>query len=325
MKIVVDMMGGDHGLEATLPALRKFHESHPDVELIAVGDKAKIGEAPFEVVDAPEALRMDAGVMDVFRDKTSSMAVSIITAKDRGADAVISAGSTAAFLSLATLRLKKMEGILRPALISDFPTLEGGKTTILDIGASNENTPEELVQFAIMGSLYHKAVHKKESPRVYLLSNGTEEDKGKDVVKQAHKMLKESKEVNFLGNIEARETLSGDADVIVADGYSGNVLLKSTEGTAKAMSKLIKKAFKKNLLTKIGYLFARSGFKQMSKTMDYKSTGGAILLGINSIAVKAHGNSEPYGFYSALEVAYKGAKGGLLEEIRKGLIDGSAA
>lgn len=321
MKIVVDMLGGDNGLYATLGAVKAFHQKHPDVELVLVGDADKMdGVDGMQVIDAKVPMKMEAGALEAFRDTESSMAKAINAAKEQKADAVISAGSTGAFLSLATLRLKRLPGVTRPALVCDFPTLvEGKKVTLLDVGANSENTPEEIAQFALMGSLYSKYSNGVEEPNVYLLSNGTEEEKGNDVTKKAHQLLKEDKRIDFRGNIEAREAMSGFADVIVTDGYSGNVLLKATEGTAKAMNSLIKKAFKKNVLTMIGYLFAKGGFKDMKKTMDYKNYGGALLLGVGAATIKAHGNSDERSFLSAMEVAYRMGSSGLLEKIKEGL------
>lgn len=321
MRIIVDMMGGDNGIYATLPALKQFNKEHPEVELTAVGDKEQIGDIEgVDVIHATEVMKMDAGALDVFRDKESSMAKAVEACLETKADAIVSSGSTGAFLSLCALRLKKLPGVLRPALVCDFPTaVKGKKVTILDIGASSENTPEELNQFALIGSLYSKAANGVGDPQVYLLSNGAEEEKGTPVVKEAHKLLKENKNISFRGNIEARDTMAGFADVIVSDGYSGNILLKASEGTAKIMSSLIKKAFKKNALTAIGYLFAKSGFEEMSQTMDYKNTGGALLLGVNAAAIKAHGNSDSHSFRSALEVAYRLAEKQLLSKIREGL------
>lgn len=320
MRIVVDMMGGDNGLYATLPAVREFMNRHKDCELTLVGDSEAIGVIEgVEVIDAKKVMRMEAGALEVFRDKETSMAKAVMATLEKKADAIVSSGSTGAFLSLCALRLKKLPGVLRPALVCDFPTLvKGKKVTILDIGASSENTPEELNQFALMGSLYSKYSNGIEEPQVYLLSNGVEEEKGTPLVKAAHVLLKDNKKIDFRGNIEARDTMAGFADVIVCDGYSGNVLLKSSEGVAKTMSRLIKKAFKKNFLTMIGYLFAKSGFDEMTKTMDYKNTGGALLLGVNAAAVKAHGNSDARSFCSALEVAYRIASADLLSKIKEG-------
>ena len=248
------------------------------------------------------------------------MMMAIKTLKDEGLDAVVSCGSTGGFLSAATINLKMIPGVKRAALVAPFPTqIKGKNVVILDIGANNENSPEELVQFALMGKLYSQSVYALEKPNVYLLSNGAEEGKGAPEVKEAYKLLKDSGFEGFKGNIEARYALNGDADVVVADGFTGNIFLKSTEGIAKIMSGMIKKSFKKNLWTKIGYLHVRKGIKEMSETLDYKNTGGAMLLGINGNVVKAHGSSDALAFYSALRVAKILAEKDVVSQIKKGL------
>ena len=194
---------------------------------------------------------------------------------------------------------------------------KGKKVVILDIGANNENSPEELVQFAVMGELYSRYIFNVENPKIYLLSNGTEEGKGSPSGKQAYKLLKDNP--NFKGNIEARNALSGEADVVVCDGFTGNIFLKSSEGMAKMMAGMMKNMFKKNLWTKIGYLHVKGGVKEMTETMDYKSTGGAMLLGINGIVVKAHGNSDTYAFRCALNVAKNLVNENIVDKISEGL------
>ena len=193
------------------------------------------------------------------------------------------------------------------------------KVVILDVGASNENSGEEIAQFATMGSLYSRYIYGIEEPRVFVLANGTEEDKGSPEGKIAYKILSEDKQINFGGNIEAREVLSGQADVVVTDGYSGNIFLKGSEGVAKLMGEMIKRSFKRNLFSKIGYLFSKKGFKEMSQTMGYESVGGAMLLGVNGVVVKAHGSSDGEAVSSAIEVAYTLAKNNIVEKIKEGL------
>ena len=321
-KIVVDMMGSDLGSEATVGAVKIFHQKHPDCELICVGKKEELTSLDFAtIIDARDVVPMNAGALEVLRKKDSSMVVALNTAVKEKADGVISAGATGGFLSAATLILKKIDGVKRPALVTAFPNLskDGQYVTLLDVGASNENTPDELVQFALMGSLYSKAVYGIENPAVKLLANGTEEGKGSPLGKETYKLLKEDKKVNFQGNIEASQVLMGAADVVVTDGYTGNVLLKSTEGTAKGIGKLLKKGFKKNLKTKIGYLLAKSVVTDLKRLMDPKNVGGAMLLGINGIAVKAHGNSTAESFYSAMEVEYKMIEANIAEKIASSL------
>lgn len=321
-KIVIDMLGGDKGLEASVPAVKRFHLEYPDIGLVLAGPKDKLTDLPYaEIIDASEAVPMECGALEVIRHKDSSLMKGLVAMKEEGALGIVSAGSTGGFLSAATITLKKLPGILRPALVTAFPKLsEKGKyITMLDVGASNENTAEELVQFALLGTLYSQIVFHNEKPKVKLLSNGTEEGKGSPVGKEAHKLLKEDKRINFLGNAEGNDILMGEADVIVSDGYSGNIMLKTAEGTAKGVGALLKDAFKKSIFTKIGYLFVRKGIKEMKSKMDPKQVGGALLMGINGLAVKAHGNSDEVAFYHALELMGKLVEGEILNKIKEGL------
>ena len=306
MKIAVDAMGGDNGSKPIVEAIKEFLQENKDVEIVAFGKEEEVQELSSicRIVDAPDIVPMEAGALEVLRMKNSSMCKAVSTMKEEGFDAVISAGSTGGFLSAASLILKTVPGVKRAALVTCFPTkIKGKKVVVLDVGANNENNAEELVQFAYMGKAYNQALFGTKEPKTYLISNGSEAHKGSPLTKEAHKLLLESNFEGFQGNMEARDVLNGDADIIVSDGFTGNVLLKGMEGIAKMMSGMIKNNFKKNLWTKLGYLHVRKGFKDMSETMDYKSTGGAMLLGINGVVVKAHGNSDAYSFKSALRVA----------------------
>lgn len=321
-KIVVDAMGGDLGSSVIVEAINQFLLENNDVEITVAGKKEELTalEGKCRILDARDVVPMEAGALEVMRLKNSSMMVAIKTMKEENLDAVVSCGSTGGFLSAATINLKMIPGVKRAALVAPFPTqIKGKNVVILDIGANNENSPEELVQFALMGKLYSQSVYGTEKPKVYLLSNGVEEGKGSPVVKQAYKLLKDSKFEGFEGNVEARYALNGEADVVVADGFTGNVFLKASEGIAKMMSGMIKKAFKRNLWSKIGYLHVRKGMKEMTETMDYKSTGGAMLLGINGNVVKAHGSSDARSFYHALRVAKKLAENDVVNKIKKGI------
>ena len=306
MKIAVDAMGGDNGSKPIVEAIKEFLQENKDVEIVAFGKEEELQELSSicRIVNAPDIVPMEAGALEVLRMKNSSMCKSVSTMKEEGFDAVISAGSTGGFLSAASLILKTVPGVKRAALVTCFPTkIKGKKVVVLDVGANNENNAEELVQFAYMGKAYNQALFGTKEPKTYLISNGSEAHKGSPLTKEAHKLLLESNFEGFQGNMEARDVLNGDADIIVSDGFTGNVLLKGMEGIAKMMSGMIKNNFKKNLWTKLGYLHVHKGFKDMSETMDYKSTGGAMLLGINGVVVKAHGNSDAYSFKSALRVA----------------------
>ena len=320
-KIVVDAMGGDNGSSIVVDAIKQFLKDNKDVEITVAGKQEELESLKdiCRIIDARDIVPMEAGALEVMRLKNSSMMMAIKTLKDENLDAVVSCGSTGGFLSAATINLKMIPGVKRAALVAPFPTaIKGKNVVILDIGANNENSPEELVQFALMGKLYSQAVYGTEKPKVYLLSNGVEEGKGAPEVKAAYKILTESKFEGFMGNIEARYALNGEADVVVADGFTGNIFLKGGEGIAKMMSSMIKKAFKRNLWSKLGYLHVRKGMKEMSETLDYKNTGGAMLLGVNGNVVKAHGSSDALAFYNALCVAKKLAENDVVNKIKAG-------
>ncbi len=322
MKIAVDAMGGDNGSKSVIEAIKEFKKDYPNDELVVFGKKEELEELSSicRIVDAPDVVPMEAGALEVIRLKNSSMCKAINTMKEEGLDAIVSMGSTGGFLSAATLILKTIPGVKRSALVTAFPTkVKGKKVVVLDVGANNENSPEELVQFAYMGKAYNEAVFNVKEPKTYLLSNGAEDHKGSPLVKEAHKLLKETKFPGFKGNMEARDVLNGDADILVADGFSGNVLLKGMEGVAKMFGSMIKSAFKKNLWTKLGYLHVKGGFDNISETMDYKSTGGAMLLGINGVVVKAHGNSDAYSFKNALRVAHLMVEHDVVNKIKESL------
>ena len=320
IKIAVDTLGGDNGSAPIVEGIIQFLKDNKDVCIYAVGKKEELKklEGICEIVDAPDIVPMESGPLEVMRMKNSSMYQTVMLAKEGKVDAIVSSGSTGGFLSSSTLLLKTIPGVNRAAFIAPFPTkIKGHYVVILDIGASNENSPEELRQFAVMGSLYSEHILGVENPKIYLLSNGTEPGKGSPTGKQAYKLLKDNP--NFKGNIEARNALAGEADVIVTDGFTGNVYLKASEGMAKMMSGFIKGIFKKNLWTKLGYLHVRKGFKNMSETMDYKSTGGAMLLGVNGVVVKVHGNTDAYSMYCAINVAKKLVDKDIANKIKEGI------
>lgn len=324
MKIVIEMMGGDYGTKSTIPPLIQFKKDYPEVELFAVGRAEDLAEVKdyATIIDARDVVKIDATPLEVLRAKESSLLKAINLVLDEKADAIISAGGTGPFLSAATLKLKLIEGVERAALLAPFPTkIKGKQVAILDIGASNENTAKHLYQFALMGQEYAKAVFGLEAPKTYLLSNGTEDTKGSPLVLESFKLFKEKELPNFIGQMEARDVLFGEADVVVADGFTGNVLLKSIEGTAKTLMGGVKEAFTRNFWSKLGYLLSKKGFKGLAETFDYKNTGGAILIGVNNVVVKAHGDSDPRGFYNAMIVGYKMAKADIVSKVREGLKD----
>lgn len=325
LKLVVDMMGSDKGSKELLEGVKRFlnDSDFSDAELILVGKKEELNVFTncdrIEVVDAESVLPMESGAFEALRAKDTSMFKAVSLLKENNYDAVISAGSTGGFISLATLKMRMIEGVERAALISPFPSKTGKQVIVLDIGANNENNAYQIYQFAQMGKIYAQEVLKVKNPAVYLLSNGAEEKKGSPEIKEAYQLLKNNNFEGFKGNIEGRDALKGDVDVLVTGGYAGNVFLKTNEGMASIMSDLIKESFKRNFLSKIGYLFAKKGFDEMKERMNYKSFGGAMLLGINGVAVKAHGSSDAYSFYCALKVAYLMSKQNIVEKIKQGV------
>ena len=320
-QMAVDCMGGDNGSKIVVEAILKFLKLHDDVYIYACGAEEELTllkeNTRVKIVPSSQVVPMECGAMQVMRMKDSSMMKVFNLFEETKIDAAVSAGSTGGFLSLATLKLKLIPGIERAALVSPFPTKTGKPVVVLDIGASNENNPSQLVQFAKMGRLYSQKIFNVKEPKTYLLSNGAEEKKGSPVGKEAHRLLKESNFPGFMGNVEGREALYGEADVLVSEGYTGNIFLKTSEGVAKMMSGFIKDAFHKNIFSMLGGLLSKSAFNDMKKKMDYKSYGGAMLLGVNGVVVKGHGNSDAYSFEKALEVAYKMAKSKLLEDLKK--------
>ncbi len=322
IKIAIDAMGGDNGASIVVEAVKKFLKDHDDVEFYVVGKKEELSDlgSAATIIDAKDVMGMEEGALDVLRKKESSMIKAIDLVSNNTCDGVVSCGGTGAFLTGATIKLKLIPGVLRAALVSPFPTLDGKGVTMLDIGANNENKPEHLVQFAHMGAIYSKCAMGVKDPKVYLLSNGAEDKKGSPVGKEANHLLREEKDICFEGNIEARYVLTGQADVVVCEGYPGNVMLKTIEGTANLFNAKIKGAFKKNFFTKIGYLFAKPGFDDFKKDLDYKKYGGAMLAGINGIAVKAHGNSNSYSFYHAIRVCYNMIKNDMVNKIKEAFV-----
>ncbi len=320
VKIIVDMMGGDNGSKATIEAVDNFLKEIKDCEIVAVGDENELaplaGKAT--IIPSTQIVPMESTVMQAMKMKDSSMYKAVNAVLSEEADAVVSCGSTGAFLSLTSLVVKKIEGILRPALVTPFPTKINGKDVVLlDVGASNDNSPQELVQFAKMGEAYYKGVYDKFEPNVYLISNGTEEGKGSPLMKETYELMKA--DPYFKGYIEGRDVFNGEADVVVFDGFTGNVFLKTSEGMAKLMGQYMKDMFQYNAACKIGYLFAKKGVNNLREKMDYRRVGGALLLGVNTIAVKAHGNSNAYGFENAMKIAYKLAKNRVVERIKENL------
>ena len=342
MKILIDAMGGDNAPKApvlgAIEAVKLWN-----VTVVLVGREEEIRAAAkeagydtlpqgIETVHAPDVVDMHDDPANVCRKKKeSSMVVGLRMLSEGQADAMVSAGSTGALLSGATLIVKRVKGIRRAAMGPELPNKAGGRTVLLDCGANAECTPEFLLQFGIVGSLYARNNLAIRNPRVGLLNIGTEDTKGTPLQKEAYVLLQDAHNkglLNFIGNIEARDTLLGEVDVVVCDGFSGNVLLKSIEGTAYFMGSLMKhKIFKRNFLSKIGYLFCRKGVKEVVGMMDYREIGGTQFLGVKKPVIKAHGSSDALAFRNAVNQAVEAAKGDFsaeLEAALKQLSEGNA-
>ncbi len=333
MKIILDAMGGDHAPEApVLGAIQAARDFQAQITLVGRGQeildvlkKNGISDLPdgIQISNADEVVDMhDDPAEAVRKKKNSSMMVGLRMLSEGQGDAFISAGSTGALLSGATLIVKRVKGVRRAAMGPAMPNKAGGKTIILDCGANAECTPEFLLQFGLIGSLYAKKNMGVENPKVGLLNIGTEDTKGTPLQKEAYALLKDASDrgvLNFVGNVEARDVPLGAVDVIVCDGFAGNVLLKSIEGTAMFMGSLVKKIFKKNLLTGLGYLFCKSGVNELKKMLDYREIGGTPFLGIKKPVIKAHGSSDVLAFRNAVKQAMEVAASDISQELEQGL------
>lgn len=335
MRIVLDAMGSDTHpgpeVSAALQAVARWGEpillAGPEDVLRPMLSAAGASPESVHVVHAPEVLEMTDKPADAARGKArSSMAVGMELLKAGEADAFVTAGNTGGAMANALFRLGRIRGVKRPALTGTFP-VRGGQAVLLDIGANADVRPEFLVQFAIFGSLYAETVLRRPSPRVGLLSNGEEAGKGNELVKQAHPLL-EKAGLNFIGNIEPKEFYAGKADVVVTDGFTGNVLLKTSEAVASFLISMIREQIKSGMATSLGGLLARPAFKRVGAVLDPSEYGAAPLLGIDGLVFVGHGRSDARALLSAIRVARQAVSGGLLpamrQEIRKRLTAGIA-
>ena len=322
MKIILDAMGGDNAPEApVLGAIAAAKANGTQITLVGRGEailevmrKHNIENLPegMEIANADDVVDMhdDPGSV-IHTRKNSSMVVGLKMLSDGQGDAFVSAGSTGALLTGATLIVKRVKGIRRAAMGPAFPNKAGGRTVICDCGANAECTPEFLLQFGLVGSLFAKKNLGVENPKVGLLNIGTEDSKGTQLQKDAYALLTKAKEqglINFVGNVEARDVPLGAVDVVACDGFSGNVLLKSIEGTAMYMGSLMKhKIFKRNVFSMIGYLLCKKGVGEVMSLLDYRTIGGTQFLGIKKPVIKAHGSSDALAFQSAIRQAVDAA------------------
>jgi len=328
MRIILDAMGGDNAPEAivqgALDAVQEFNVEITLVgrgpELLEILKQKGIDTLPkgLQITHAPDVVDMHANPTAVLKEHPeSSMVQGLKLLRAGEGDAFVSAGNTGALLTGATLECKRIRGIRRAAMGPVIPNRHGG-TVLIDAGANVDCTAEYLLQFGYMGSFYANRMLGKQNPRVGLLSNGTEDTKGGSLRKEAHALLTEAHEagrLNFIGNIEGREAFDGSVDVIVADGFSGNVLLKGMEGTASYVMKELKGIFKKNLITKLAAAMIMGGLKDLKRMMDVRESGGTVLLGISKPVIKAHGNSDARAIRSAIKQAMEAVQSGVVEAI----------
>lgn len=326
MRVIIDAMGGDNApSEIVKGSVRAANEF--DVDIVLVGKeniiKDEISKCGYNgkrisIHNAEEVIEgEDDPIEAIRRKKDSSMRVGLKLVADGEGDAFVSAGNTGALISGATLVVKRIKGIRRAALAPVMPSTKGNYL-LIDSGANAECTPAFLAQFAVMGSVYMQRFMGIENPRVGLVNIGTEEDKGTDTIREAHGILK-TLPINYTGYIEAREIPNGGADVVVCDGFTGNVILKFMEGMAGAFGKMLKGVFLKNTFSKIGALMVKSGISEMKKSMDYKEHGGAPVLGVNAPVIKAHGSSDEKAFFNAIRQAIKLTDCKLTENIAEGI------
>ncbi len=329
MKLAIDAMGGDFApkstVEGAIAALKEF-----DIDIVLFGKEDEIkkyipeeylNNKHLKIVDAQEVISVDESPVNAIKQKkNSSMVMGLKSVKDGECDGFLSAGSTGAFLAGSLLKVGRIKGIDRPALAPILPTLGKYGCMIIDGGGNTDCKPKNLAQFATLGSIYMEKVAKSTSPRVALLNIGSEESKGNDLVKESFGLLKETKNINFIGNVEAREVMEDSCEVIVTDGFAGNVLLKSVEGTAQMIMNTLKKELMSTLKGKIGGLLIKGSMRGFKKKFDYTEVGGAPFLGIDGIMIKAHGSSNGNAIKNAIRQAKLLHDCDYLNSVRKELL-----
>ena len=327
VSISVDAMGGDFGPKITVPASLNFLKSHPDASITLVGNESiikKFLKKPIEsfdrlsIIHTTQFVTMDESPQSALKNKkSSSMRLAINLVKEGAADAIVSAGNTGALMATGRFVLRMLPGIDRPAIASFLPN-QKGTSCMLDLGANADCTSHHLTQFAIMGSILSSVISKKKKPSVGLLNIGSESIKGNEVTKETYELLKKS-HLNFYGNVEGNDIFKGTTDVVVCDGFVGNISLKTTEGLAKMFADFLGQEFKKNIGTKFLALFSLPVLRAFKKRLDPRRYNGAAFLGINGIVVKSHGSADAFSFEHALMTAYEEASSKMIAKISKQL------
>ena len=321
--LAVDCMGGDHGPQIILPACRAFLERHADARLILVGKPDALGSFSHPrgtVVAASEVVGMDDPIEVALRKKKdSSMRIAIQQVKDGSAQAAISAGNTGALMAIARYLLKTLDGIDRPAIATRLPNGKGGATTVLDLGANVDCDAEDLLQFAVLGSALVSSLTGNESPTVGLLNVGEEAIKGSETIKKAGQLLRaaaKSQDLNFYGNVEGNDIFKGTTDIVVCDGFVGNVTLKASEGVAMMIVDFLRAEYSNGVFSKFAAIVSYPVLKALKKRLDHRSYNGAALLGLRGLVFKSHGSADELAFGHALDRAYDAARNNLLDRVR---------
>jgi len=324
--LAIDCMGGDHGPKVTLPACRTFLDSHPQAKLLLVGlpeALAHFSHPRVTLVHATEVVEMDDPVeVALRRKKDSSMRVAIEQVRDGNAQVAVSAGNTGALMAIARYVLKTLDGIDRPAIAGQMPNAKGGGTTMLDLGANVDSSPEHLLQFALMGSALVSVLTGIEKPSVGLLNIGEEAIKGNETIKKTGELLRsaaKSGDLNFYGNVEGNDIFKGTTDIVVCDGFVGNVALKAIEGLAAMVTDFLKKSFSRNIFTLIAGFIAYPALSSFKRLVDHRRHNGAALLGLRGLVFKSHGSADELAFLTALQRAYDAADHDLLARVRSQL------
>ena len=325
MRIVVDCFGGDNSpvanIEGALEALKKDNS----FTVVLAGDEVIIKKhlegreydaSRVEFLDAKEVISCDEQPTDAVKKKSDSSLVKGCMSLNDDADAFVSTGSTGALLVGCTLKVGRIRGVSRPALLPVLPTLKGGEVVMLDVGANAECKPLYLFHFALMGCVYATEVLGIKNPRVALLSNGTEDAKGNELIKQVNYAFRHCPEINFVGNIEARDIISGDCDVVVTDGFTGNIAIKAMEGISSGIFTVLKQSISKSFKSKIGALLMKNSLREVKNTLDYNKKGGAVFIGAKKVVVKAHGSSKASAITAAILQAKKACEHNLVDLIK---------
>ncbi|AYX89630.1 phosphate acyltransferase PlsX [Staphylococcus cohnii] len=320
VKIAIDMMGGDDAPGIVLEAVEKAVNDFKDLEIILFGDqnKCNINHGRVEVRHCTEAITMeDEPVRAIKRKKNSSMVRMAEAVKSGEADGCVSAGNTGALMSAGLFIVGRIKGVERPALVLTLPTVSGKGFVFMDVGANADAKAEHLLQYAQLGNIYAQKIRNIEQPSVALLNIGTEAAKGNTLTKKAFNLMEEQQEFHFAGNVEAKVLMDDAADVVVTDGYTGNMILKNLEGVAKSIGKMLKTTLLSNFKNKLAALVLRKDLNELTTKMDYAEYGGSVLLGLNGIVVKAHGSSNAKAFYSAIRQAKVAGELNIVDTMRE--------